>query len=87
MSTSTFGSNTLAHFWVLKAFLPPMLRRGRGHIVTMSSILAIVGAAQMSRSSLLHPTNVFTDSARHMQLIIVQVKLQCSAYTKHYVLS
>lgn len=64
-----------------------MLRRGRGHIVTMSSILAIVGAAQMSGSSLLHPIYVVTDSARHMQLIIVQVKLQCSAYTKHYVLS
>ncbi|AAW45076.2 retinal short-chain dehydrogenase/reductase, putative [Cryptococcus deneoformans JEC21] len=46
--TSTFGSNTLAHFWVLKAFLPAMLRRGRGHIVTMSSILGIVGAAQMT---------------------------------------
>ncbi|OWZ26062.1 hypothetical protein C349_07099 [Cryptococcus neoformans var. grubii Br795] len=46
--TSTFGSNTLAHFWVLKTFLPAMLRQGRGHIVTMSSILGIVGAAQMT---------------------------------------
>ncbi|WVF66797.1 hypothetical protein IAT40_001539 [Kwoniella sp. CBS 6097] len=44
----TFGANTLAHFWVLKAFLPAMLRSGEGHIVTMSSVLGMVGAAQMT---------------------------------------
>ncbi|WVR04044.1 hypothetical protein IAU60_001043 [Kwoniella sp. DSM 27419] len=44
----TFGSNTLAHFWVLKAFLPHMLRLGHGHVVTMSSVLGLVGAAQMT---------------------------------------
>jgi len=44
----TFASNTLAHFYVLKAFLPGLLRRGRGHIVTMSSIMGLVGAAQMT---------------------------------------
>lgn len=49
---STFGSNTIAHFWVLKAFLPAMLRRGRGHIVTVSSLLGLVGCAQMSKSQL-----------------------------------
>ncbi|OCF45009.1 hypothetical protein I317_01060 [Kwoniella heveanensis CBS 569] len=45
---NTFGANTLAHFWVLKAFLPAMLRAGEGHIVTMSSVLGLVGAAQMT---------------------------------------
>ena len=45
---STFGSNTLSHFWVLKAFLPAMIRKGRGHVVTMSSIMGLVGSAQMS---------------------------------------
>ncbi|WVN90403.1 uncharacterized protein L203_105639 [Cryptococcus depauperatus CBS 7841] len=45
---STFGSNTLAQFWILKIFLPAMLRQGAGHVVTMSSLLGIVSAAQMS---------------------------------------
>ncbi|KAK8861319.1 hypothetical protein IAR55_002138 [Kwoniella newhampshirensis] len=44
----TFGANTLAHFWVLKAFLPAMIKKGSGHIVTVSSLLGVVGAAQMT---------------------------------------
>jgi len=46
---STFGANTLAHFWILKAFLPALVRSGKGHVVCMSSILGLVGAAQMSQ--------------------------------------
>jgi len=44
----TFGVNTLAHFWILKAFLPGMIERKTGHIVTVSSILGHAGVAQMS---------------------------------------
>ena len=47
--SSTFGVNTLAHFWVQKAFLPALVRMKRGHIVSISSILGLVGAAQMSQ--------------------------------------
>lgn len=50
MTYSTFGSNTLAHFWILKAFLPGLLARGSGHIVTVSSVLGLIGCAQMSTS-------------------------------------
>ncbi|WWC59961.1 uncharacterized protein I303_102524 [Kwoniella dejecticola CBS 10117] len=45
---NTFGSNTLSHFWILKAFLPALIRRGMGHVVTMSSVMGVVGAAQMT---------------------------------------
>ncbi|KAJ7572532.1 retinal short-chain dehydrogenase/reductase [Mycena floridula] len=44
----TFGVNTLAHFWILKAFLPGMIARKTGHIITVSSIMAHSGVAQMS---------------------------------------
>lgn len=44
----TFGVNTLAHFWTLKAFLPEMIKQKTGHIVTVSSVMGIVGAAQMT---------------------------------------
>lgn len=30
---STFGVNTLSHFWILKEFLPAMIKAGKGHIV------------------------------------------------------
>ncbi|KAF8195637.1 retinal short-chain dehydrogenase/reductase [Mycena galopus ATCC 62051] len=44
----TFGVNTLAHFWILKAFLPGMIAKKRGHIVTMSSVMGVHGVAQMT---------------------------------------
>jgi len=31
----TFGVNTLAHFWTLKAFLPGMIKNKTGHIVSL----------------------------------------------------
>ncbi|KAF9226687.1 NAD(P)-binding protein [Gyrodon lividus] len=44
----TFGVNTLAHFWTLKAFLPAMIERNSGHIVTLASVMGLVGSAQMT---------------------------------------
>jgi NAD(P)-dependent dehydrogenase (short-subunit alcohol dehydrogenase family) len=33
----TFRVNTLAHFWTLQAFLPAMIARDAGHVVTIAS--------------------------------------------------
>jgi all-trans-retinol dehydrogenase (NAD+) len=39
----TFAVNTLAHFWTLRAFLPGMVKRNKGVVVTISSAGGIVG--------------------------------------------
>jgi len=44
----TFDVNVLAHFWTLKAFLPEMIKKNSGHIVTVSSLMGLVGAAQVA---------------------------------------
>ncbi|EIW82293.1 retinal short-chain dehydrogenase reductase [Coniophora puteana RWD-64-598 SS2] len=44
----TFGVNTIAQYYTLKAFLPDMIENKKGHIVTMSSVLGLVGSAQMT---------------------------------------
>ncbi|KAF2020717.1 NAD(P)-binding protein [Aaosphaeria arxii CBS 175.79] len=44
----TFRTNTLSHFNTLRTFLPHMLREGRGTIVTVSSVLGHLGAANLS---------------------------------------
>jgi len=44
----TFETNTLAHFWILKAFLPEMIKQKTGHIITMASVMGLVGSAQMT---------------------------------------
>lgn len=40
--------NTLSHFTTLRTFLPHMIAEGRGTIVTVSSVLGHLGAANLS---------------------------------------
>lgn len=45
---ATFAVNALALFWMTKAFLPGMLQRGRGHIVTIASASSLIGVCRLS---------------------------------------
>jgi all-trans-retinol dehydrogenase (NAD+) len=40
---ATFAINTLSLFWTAKAFLPQMIERRSGHIVTVASAAALIG--------------------------------------------
>lgn len=44
----TFDVNVLAHFWILKAFLPGIVKLKIGHIVTVSSVAAFCGMVRMA---------------------------------------
>jgi short-subunit dehydrogenase len=44
----TLEVNTLAHFWTVKAFLPQMIERGSGHIVTLASAAGVIGVAGLA---------------------------------------
>lgn len=48
---STFDVNVLAQFSLIKAFLPAMLERGTGHIVTVASVFGLAGAAQLGEDA------------------------------------
>lgn len=43
----TFDVNILAHFWTLKAFLPRMVSKGKGHIVNIASMAGFCGTSQL----------------------------------------
>ncbi|MCZ7529779.1 MAG: SDR family oxidoreductase [Acidimicrobiia bacterium] len=44
----TFDVNTLSLFWVTRAFLPDMVERNEGHVVTMASASGLTGVAKLT---------------------------------------
>ncbi|QRV76747.1 short chain dehydrogenase [Ceratobasidium sp. AG-Ba] len=44
----TLDTNVASQFWTLKSFLPNMIKEKQGHIITVSSVMGLAGAAQMS---------------------------------------
>ncbi|CDZ96201.1 Hydroxysteroid 17-beta dehydrogenase 11 [Phaffia rhodozyma] len=44
----TVGVNYVSHFWIVKAFLPAMLKTKRGHILTVASVLGLIGCARLT---------------------------------------
>lgn len=61
----TFAVNTLALYWMTKAFLPAMLERGSGHIVTIASAAGLLGVSkQTDYSASKHAAVGFDESLR-----------------------
>ncbi|KNC50096.1 uncharacterized protein AMSG_11914 [Thecamonas trahens ATCC 50062] len=48
MAELTFDVNAVAHFWFVKAFLPSMLVRNSGHIVSIASAAGLAGVVGLS---------------------------------------
>ncbi|XP_067125530.1 short-chain dehydrogenase/reductase family 16C member 6-like [Centruroides vittatus] len=44
----TLEVNTLAHFWTIRAFLPEMIRKEKGHIVAISSLAGLLGSTNLT---------------------------------------
>nr|NP_001298903.1 epidermal retinol dehydrogenase 2 [Papilio xuthus]BAM18190.1 short-chain dehydrogenase [Papilio xuthus] len=40
---TTYKVNILSHYWTVKAFLPEMIKTGKGHIVTVGSVAGLLG--------------------------------------------
>ena len=48
MVERTFAVNTLSHFYTIKEFLPAMIEKKRGHVVTIASMAAFSGIPMLS---------------------------------------
>jgi all-trans-retinol dehydrogenase (NAD+) len=44
----TIGVNTMALFWTSKCFVPSMIERNSGHVVTIASAAGLVGVARLT---------------------------------------
>ncbi|KAJ5726866.1 hypothetical protein N7493_005893 [Penicillium malachiteum] len=66
----TFDVNVIAHFLLVKEFLPSMVRRNKGHVVTMASIASFVAVGEMvdyccSKASILAFHEGLTQELKH----------------------
>lgn len=62
---ATFAVNTLALYWVTRAFLAGMIERDRGHVLTVASAAGLVGVArQTDYSASKHAAVGFDESLR-----------------------
>lgn len=64
----TFAVNVLAHFWTIKAFLPGMINRKRGHIVSIASVAGNIPFCAGSDYIASKFANVGLDSALKIEL-------------------
>jgi len=69
MVTKTFEVNTIAHFWMVKAFLPGMFKEDRGHIVTIASLAGKFGGNKMTDYSASKFAAVGFDESLRMELL------------------
>lgn len=66
----TMEVNTLSHFWTVKEFLPNMIQRDHGHIVTVASMASFVSFGETvdytcSKASALAFHEGLTQEVRH----------------------
>ncbi|KAF1313739.1 Retinol dehydrogenase, partial [Globisporangium splendens] len=47
MIRKTFDVNVTSHFWTIKAFMPQMVKRNHGHIVSIASAAGLFGSGGM----------------------------------------
>jgi all-trans-retinol dehydrogenase (NAD+) len=64
----TFDVNALAHFWTIRAFLPAMVERNTGHIVTIASAGGLVAAPRLTDYSASKFAAVGLDEALRLEL-------------------
>ncbi len=82
----TFDVNTLAHFWTVRAFMPVMLERGSGHIVTVASAAGLVAAPKLTDYSASKFAAVGFDEALRLELArtghAIRTTVVCPFYVK-----
>ncbi len=72
----TMGVNTMALFWTTRAFLPAMIARNAGHVVTVASAAGLTGTAKLADYSASKFAAVGFDESLRIELkqIAPQVK-------------
>jgi all-trans-retinol dehydrogenase (NAD+) len=81
----TFDVNTLALFWMTKAFLPGMIAQNSGHIVTVASAGGIVGTARLTDYCASKFAAVGFDESLRLELDRLKTKVRTTIVMPFYI--
>lgn len=81
----TFDVNTLALFWTTRAFLPAMMERGRGHVVTIASAAGLVGTSRLVDYCSSKHAAVGFDEALRLELRRLRSKVRTTVVCPFYI--
>lgn len=85
MIERTFAVNTLALFWTVKAFLPGMIERRRGHLVTIASAAGLIGVPKLSDYGASKWAAVGFDESLRMELRKAAPAIRTTVVCPYYV--
>ena len=81
----TFDVNSLALFWTTRAFLPAMLERNSGHVVTIASAAGIVGTSKLVDYCASKHAAVGFDEALRLELRRQKSKVRTTVVCPFYI--
>lgn len=81
----TIEVNTKALFWVTKAFLPAMIARDAGHIVTIGSASGLVGVSRLVEYSASKHAAVGFDESLRMELAELAPGVRTTIVNPYYI--
>jgi all-trans-retinol dehydrogenase (NAD+) len=81
----TFAVNVLGLFWVTRAFLPGMLQRDRGTVVTVASAAGLVGVAKQTDYSASKHAAIGFDESLRAELRTMRSKVRTMVVCPYYV--
>lgn len=81
----TFNVNALALFWTTHAFLPSMVKRNSGHIVTVASAAGVVGTAKLVDYSSSKFAAVGFDESLRLELKRQKINVRTTVVCPYYI--
>lgn len=81
----TFAVNVLALYWVTKAFLPAMISRDDGHVVTVASAAGLVGVARQTDYSASKHAAVGFDESLRVELRRMKSRVRTTVVCPFYI--
>jgi all-trans-retinol dehydrogenase (NAD+) len=85
MIEATFRVNVLPLYWVTKAFLPQMVARQRGHVVTVASAAGLLGVPRQTDYSASKHAAVGFDESLRVELARLAPSIQTTVVCPFYI--